>query len=144
MLFRSVTGNPGNGCSNDSLKQFNTSAFKGPAVGSVGLESGNNYLRGCFQTNMDFAINRTIRTGESRSIQLRVDLFNAFNLARITGRATSMSLNNPSDPTTILNLPFDASGNVVASRSRPRGAGLGVATGYQSPRQTQFTLRYSF
>lgn len=93
---------------------------------------------------MDMAINRTIRLGESRSIQLRVDLFNAFNLAGITNRITSMSLNNPSDPTTILNLPFDSNGNVIASRSKPRGAGLGVASGYQTPRQTQFTLRFAF
>ena len=41
-----VVGDPGNGCSSDPLRQFNTSAFRGPAVGSVGLESGNDYLHG--------------------------------------------------------------------------------------------------
>jgi len=44
----------------------------------------------------------------------------------------------------ITNLPFDASGNVIDSRSRPRGAGFGVATGYQDPRTMQLQVRFSF
>jgi hypothetical protein len=142
-----VVGDPGNGCrlgDADRLKQFNTAAFKGPAAGSDGMESGNNYLKGCFQVNLDLAINRTIRLGESRNVQLRVDMFNAPNLARITGRNTTMNLTSPSNPTTIQNLPFDSAGNVIASRSLPRGAGFGVATGYQSPRTMQFTIRFAF
>jgi len=142
-----VIGDPGNGCrlnEADRLKQFNTSAFKGPGVGSVGLESGNNYMKGCTSIGLDLAINRTVRLGESRTVQMRVDMFNAPNLARISGRNTSMSLGSPSDPTTILNLPYDSAGNVIASRSKPRGAGFGVATDYQSPRTTQFTIRFNF
>ena len=33
----------GGGCSDDVLHQFNTSAFRGPSAGSVGLESGYGY-----------------------------------------------------------------------------------------------------
>ena len=60
---------PGGGCSSDPLRQFNTSAFRGPAVGSVGLESGNGYLKGCFISSMDLAIARVIpaRQGGARS-----------------------------------------------------------------------------
>ena len=139
-----VIGDPGSGCSSDPLRQFNTSAFQGPAVGSVGLESGSNYVHGCFISTTDLAIARNIRLGGARNIQLRVDMFNAFNQAAITARNTTMNLSNPNDPITITNLPFDANGNVIDSRSRPRGAGFGVATGYQAPRTVQMQIRFSF
>jgi hypothetical protein len=71
-------------------------------------------------------------------------VFNALNLAAITGRNTTMNMASPSTPTTITNLPYDAAGNVIDSRSRPRGAGFGVATAYQTPRAIQLTARFNF
>jgi hypothetical protein len=62
----------------------------------------------------------------------------------ITGRNTTINFVNPNDPVTATNLPFDANGNVVASRSLPRGAGFGVANGYQAPRQVQLQIRFRF
>ena len=138
-----VTGDPGSGCSSDRLRQFNTAAFAGPLPGSDGLESGNDYLRGCFISKMDLSIARTIRMGGSRSLQLRVDLFNAFNQAGITNRQTTLQLNSPTDQTP-RNLPFNAAGDVITSLSLPRGAGFGVATGYQDPRTAQMQLRFQF
>ena len=93
---------------------------------------------------MDLAIARTIRLGGDRSVQLRVDLFNAFNQAGITGRNTTLNLVNPSDPVTARNLPFDDAGNLIESRSLPRGAGFGVATAYQTPRTVQAQVRFQF
>ena len=58
-----IVGDPGAGCSSDPLRQFNTAAFQGPPVGSVGLESGNSYLHGCFISVLDLAIARNIRLG---------------------------------------------------------------------------------
>jgi hypothetical protein len=71
-------------------------------------------------------------------------MFNAFNQAGITNRNTTINLTNPNDPITTRNLPFDENGNVVDSRSRPRGAGFGVATGYQTPRVMQAQIRFQF
>jgi hypothetical protein len=139
-----LVGDPGSGCSSDPYRQFTAEAFQGPLVGSDGLESGTGYVRGCFQSTLDFTIQRTIRLGGPRTMQLRVDLFNAPNSAIITGRNTSLSLNNPTDPVTIRNLPYDENGNLIDSRSRPRGAGVGVATNYQTPRRVQFHIRFSF
>ncbi len=139
-----IVGDPGNGCSSDPLRQFNTAAFQGPLPGSVGLESGNDYLRSCFSSVLDLSIARNIKLGGSRQIQLRVDMFNAPNSAIIDGRNTTINLSNPNDPVTATNLPFDAAGNVIQSRSRPRGAGFGVATGYQNPRSLQAQIRFSF
>ena len=71
-------------------------------------------------------------------------MFNAPNEAGITGRNTTMTLNEPADPVTINNLPYDANGNLIASKSLPRGAGFGVATTYQSSRAVQAQIRFSF
>jgi Carboxypeptidase regulatory-like domain len=139
-----VVGDPGSGCSSDPYRQFTTSAFQGPLVGSDGLESGSGYVRSCFISSTDLAIARTIRLGGSRSIQLRVDLFNAFNHAGITNRNSTMSLTSPANPVDIQNLPFDANGNLIDARSRPRGAGFGVATNYQAPRTLQLQVRFAF
>jgi hypothetical protein len=140
-----VVGDTGSGCSSNPLRQFNTAAFQGPLKDSVGLESGADYLRGCFTSTLDLAIARNIRLGGARNIQLRLDLFNAPNSAIITGRNTTINLSNPNDPVTPTNLPFDlVTGNVVASRSLPRGAGFGVANAYQNPRTVQAQIRFSF
>jgi hypothetical protein len=139
-----VMGDPGSGCSADPLRQFDAGAFLGPIVGSDGLESGNGYLKGCFVSSMDLAIARTIKLGGNRNVQLRADVFNVFNQAAITARQTQMNLTSPSDPVTVTNLPFDAAGNVVPARSRPTGAGFGVATDYQPPRTVQLQIRFSF
>jgi hypothetical protein len=71
-------------------------------------------------------------------------MFNALNEARITGRNSSLSLTNPSDPVTPQNLPFDATGNLIQARSLPRGAGFGVANDYQAPRSIQGQIRFRF
>jgi len=44
-----------------------------------------------------------------------------------------MQVASPLDSTQT-NLPYDAAGNVVASRSQPKNAGFGVANAYQAPR----------
>lgn len=139
-----VISDAGSGCSSDPLRQFNTGAFQGPAIGSDGLESGGGYLKGCFSSVLDLAIARTIQFGRGRSIQLRADVFNAFNQARITNRITNMQLPSPADPLNIQNLPFNTDGSVNLARSLPRGAGFGVANGYQAPRTVQGQIRFSF
>jgi hypothetical protein len=135
---------PGQGCSHDPYRQFNTAAFQGPLVGSVGLESGNDYLRSCFTSVFDLAIARNIRLGGSRKLQLRVEMFNAPNSAIITGRNTTVNLSDPTNPVTANNLPFDAAGNLIAARALPRSAGIGGANNYQAPRAMQAQIRFSF
>ena len=139
-----VVGDPGSGCADDIYQQFNTAAFQGPLVGSLGLESGNNYVKGCFQSALDLSIARNLRLPHGQLVQLRVEMFNAPNAAIVTGRNTTMNLSNPTDPVTITNLPFDANGNLIASRTRPRDAGFGVANGYMAPRTVQVQIRYQF
>lgn len=139
-----VLSDPGAGCnSGDLYRQFNTSSFGPPLVGSVGLESSNDYLRGCFVQSFDLAVERSIRLGESRRLIFRVDAFNVFNFDSITGRQTTMNVASPVD-STVTNLPFDANGNLIASRSLPKNAGFGVANGYQGSRSLQAWIRFVF
>ena len=94
---------------------------------------------------MDLAIARTIRLGGGRTLQFRLDMFNAFNQAAITGRQTTMSLNSPTDQAQILNLPFNPDGSVIPARALPNNsAGFGVATDYQPPRAMQIQVRFGF
>jgi hypothetical protein len=62
-----VVGDPGSGCSSNVYQQFNTAAFQGPLVGTVGLDSANGYLKSCFSSALDLSIQRTIRVGGGRS-----------------------------------------------------------------------------
>ena len=73
------TGDPGSGCSGDQYVQFNTAAVTGPTYGSLGLESGRNIMRACPNKIVDLSLSRDIRVGASRALELRLDLFNAFN-----------------------------------------------------------------
>jgi hypothetical protein len=139
-----IIGNPGSGCNtSDIYHQFNTAAFAPPQVGSVGLESGMDYLRGCFYQQFDLALQREFRLGESRRLSFRLDAFNVFNQSHITGRNTTMTVASTTDPT-IQNLPFDSNGRLLASRSQPRTAGFGMVNGYQAARTIQAWLRFTF
>ena len=77
-------------------------------------------------------------------LQLRVDMFNAPNSAQIRDRTTTLNLSSPSDPVTALNLPYDANGNILPNRVRPNQAGFGAVTAYQTPRNIQAYIRFSF
>ncbi|HUI56563.1 MAG TPA: carboxypeptidase-like regulatory domain-containing protein [Bryobacteraceae bacterium] len=139
-----VKGNPGSGCNSGNIyNQFNTSAFAPPQVGSVGLESGVDYMRGCFYQQFDLALQREFRFGETRRLSFRLDAFNAFNQSHITTRNTTMTVASTTDPT-IVNLPFDSSGNLLSSHLRPNTSGFGQVTGWQAARTLQAWLRFTF
>lgn len=136
-------GDPGAGCSDNQYAQFSTAAFAGPTYNSLGLESGRNYMRGCFENNFDFAIARNIRLGGARQLQFRVDIFNAFNTVNITGRQTQLQLNSPTDQT-IRNPQYLADGSLNPARTRPQDAGFGAATGAADLRSIQLQIRLGF
>jgi hypothetical protein len=139
-----VAGDPGAGCSDDITRQFNTNAFIGPQPGSLGLESGQNYMRGCADHTLDLALARNIRLGGSRLFQIRVDVYNALDAVIINARNATMQIANLSTASTAVNLPYDANGNPIASRQRPATAGFGVATDAQDLRSVQVQLRFAF
>jgi hypothetical protein len=157
-----INGDLGKGCSSDRFAQFNVSAVTSPQYGSVGLESGRNYLVGCPDHTVDLAIARNVKIGGGRTIQLRADMYNAFKTAIITGRNTTISWNSPTDLTvrnaTYVVNPGDtllapgATGTVIAAgRDLPRNAGFGAANAWSNSSQNgnylrfiQFTARVAF
>lgn len=138
-----IQGDPGSGCSAEQYRQFNTSAFSGPLPGSIGLESGRNYMSGCANRTLDLAIARNIRLGGGRVVQLRVDAFNALNTVVYSGRQTTLQLNNPTSQT-VVNNQYTADGTVNPTRLTPRNAGFGAVTSALAMRSVQAQIRFAF
>jgi hypothetical protein len=142
-----LVGDPGDGCSSDPTRQFNVTSVAGPAVNSVGLESSNNYLIGCANKLVDFAIARNVRLHGNRQIQLRVDIFNAFNTVIFTGRNTTINFpslaQNAANQAS--NLVYDPNtGALLPGRDIPRTAGFGAVTNSNNGRSVQFQVRFQF
>jgi len=133
----------GSGCSGDQYAQFNMNAVTGPTYGSVGMESGRNIMRGCMQRDLDLSLARTIRIGGNRSVQLRADAFNAFNIVNFTGRQAQIQYNSPTD-LTIRNNQFNADGTLNQTRLIPQNAGFGAVTSAGGMRTVRLTARFSF
>ena len=145
------TGDAGKGCSSNQYKQFNTAAVAGPGYNSTGMESGRNIMVGCPDHTVDMAIARNIRLGGARNFQLRVDAFNLFNTAIVTGRNNTVTFASPTNQT-IANSQFLADGTTVdPNRLTPRNAGFGAANAWSTnsnngnyQRVIQVTVRFAF
>ena len=75
------TANPRNG-----LPYFNVSAFSENALGTPGNASRRSFY-GPGTLNFDLALLKTVRFTESRSLQFRIEAFNAFNHTNFFGPA---------------------------------------------------------
>jgi hypothetical protein len=138
-----INGDTGSGCSSNQYQQFTTSAFSGPLPGSVGLESGRNYMVGCADHTTDLAIARNFRLGGGRALQFRLEMFNAFNTVVYNGRVTQLQLVSPTNQA-IRNQQFLADGTVDPNRLKTTSAGFGAATSAQAMRSTQLQVRFTF
>ncbi len=133
----------GSGCSDNQYAQFNASAVLGPGYGSTMLESGRNYLRGCWDKTVDLSVMRAIRFGGNRRLEVRLDIFNAFNAVVINARNTTAQFNNPTSMT-LVNNQYNADGSLNTARAKPNQAGFGAATGAQALRNLQLQVRFQF
>jgi hypothetical protein len=70
----------------DGRPAFNTSLFSLPALGTIGT-AARRFFFGPGIANFDLALLKDLRLTESRSLQLRVEAFNAFNHAQFYGPA---------------------------------------------------------
>lgn len=133
----------GGGCSGNTYGEFNASDLAGPTYGSVGLESGRNYLRMCPTTQMDMALVRRIRFRERYSLELRGDVFNLTNAVQINAMNTTAQFADPTSMT-LVNNQYNADGSLNSARLKPRAAGFGAATGALPMRNIQLELRFQF
>ncbi|MEO8481582.1 MAG: carboxypeptidase regulatory-like domain-containing protein [Acidobacteriota bacterium] len=138
-----VNGATGSGCADSRFSQFTTTAFSGPLPGSLGLESGRNYMTGCADKTTDMSVSRSFRLGRGRSAQIRLDMFNAFNTVVYSGRQTQLQLVSPVNQT-VRNSQFLADGTVDQTKLKTTSAGFGGATGAQALRTMQLQVRFAF
>jgi hypothetical protein len=138
-----ITGDPGSGCSANQYAQFAAAAFAGPLPGSLGLESGSNYMTGCGDHTTDLALARNFRLGGGRTIQLRLDAFNVFNTVVYSGRQATVQFDNPTNQA-VVNSQFLPDGSIDPNKLRPRTAGFGAVTSAQDLRTMQLQLRFAF
>jgi hypothetical protein len=136
-------GDPGDGCSGDRYRMFNVDAVRGPTFNSVGLESGRNILRDCADKFLDLSVSRDIRLGGNRTLEFRVDVYNALNTVVFTDFEDDIDYNNPTS-LTILNSQTLPDGSLNPQRLTPRTAGFGAATGAANMRSMQVQIRFSF
>ncbi|MBL8178354.1 MAG: hypothetical protein JNK48_27000, partial [Bryobacterales bacterium] len=118
-----VTGNPVLPKSGRTFsRNFDTGVFAPPAVGTVG-NSARYTMRGPGINNWDIAVFKNFAVREPMRLQLRWELYNAFNHTQFSGFDTAAR--------------FDAQGRQVNAR-------FGEFTSARLPRQMQFALRFFF
>ncbi len=84
--------------SSDPFLQLNAACFFAPSPGSIGLESGINFLYGPPVVNFDMALQKQFAVKERVRFQFRVDAFNVFNHTEFSGYNGTLNFN--SYPTT--------------------------------------------
>lgn len=77
----------------DPFNRLNPACFTPPMPGSLGLESGINYLYNPGVINFDMAVQKEFAVKERVRFQLRLDAFNAFNHPNFTGLNSNLSFN---------------------------------------------------
>jgi hypothetical protein len=128
-----VVGNPGSGGSSDPYRQFNVAAFTTPGLGSLGLESGRNFLYRPAINSWDISLSKEIRIKERAKFEVRLDTFNTFNHTQFDGINSTLSVTSLTNPTPT-NLASET-GNKT---------GFGAVTSVRPPRNMQISARFEF
>lgn len=79
--------------SGDPFNQLNPACFTAPMPGSIGLESGINFLYGPHVVNFDMALQKEFAIKERVRFQFRIDAFNAFNHTEFSGYNGTLNFN---------------------------------------------------
>ena len=90
------------------------------------------------------AIAKNMRVGGSRSLQFRLDVYNAVQYGRSTTTATARCIYRSPTDQTMVNSQYLADGSLDPNRLQPRNAGFGAATSAQPMRNMQLQIRFAF
>jgi hypothetical protein len=131
-----VLGNPSTGSSNP-YNRLNAAMVAPPVVGSIGLESGVNYLTGPGINNWDLSLQKTFSIKERVHMQLRADAFNVFNHTQFSGVNSTITYASFTNLTPT-NLYLKADGTVNNIN------GFGTVNGARDPRIMQLVVRLQF
>jgi hypothetical protein len=143
--------NPNTG-SSDPFNRLNAACFFAPSPGSLGLESGVDWLYNPGLIQFDVALQRDFAVKERYHFQFRVDAFNVFNHANFTSLNTTLNFNAyPTSNGVVTGLPGLAN-NATPYNSAGRlvnvtgfGSVISPAAGNPGgPRVLQLLARFSF
>ncbi len=124
--------NPGSGHSSDPYHMFDTTAFALPKPGSVGFESGRNFLYRSPINSLDLSLAKRFRFKERAELRFQIDAFNAFNHTQFNNvNATFNGALGATTPT-----------NLAAEFGNPTG--FGAVTSVRPPRNLQLSARVQF
>jgi hypothetical protein len=133
-----ILSDPGRGYSSGPYQQIRVDVFAPPQVGSIGLESGRNYLVRAPVNNLDLSLQKSFPIlGRGRAVRFRLDAFNALNHTQFDNVASTIQFRSLADPTPI-NLPYNEQGELV------RTNGFGAVTSVRPPRVLQLLVRFDF
>lgn len=131
--FRPVLlGDPGSGHTSDPYAMVPYQVIGMPQIGTLGFDSGRNYLTRAPLNNLDLSLQKNIRLGGTRQAQIRIDAFNALNHTQfdaVNGTLNFASLTNLS-PT-----------NLAGPTNR---TGYGAVTSVRPPRNVQIVAKFKF
>lgn len=136
--------------SDNPFNRLNTACFTAPRPGSLGLESGVNWLYAPGLINFDMSLQKEFAIRERFRLQFRADAFNVFNHANFTVLNTTLNFSGSyPNNTSVANAPYNAAGTLV----NQNGFGtVGTTNGIASntavlpapPRIMQLLVRFTF
>jgi hypothetical protein len=133
-----ILDDPGQGYSGDPYQQIRLDVFAPPQVGSLGLESGRNYLNRAPINNLDLSLQKSFPIpGRNRAVRFRLDAFNALNHTQFANVNSTIQFRSLTDPTPV-NLPYDEQGRLV------RTNGFGTVATVRPARVVQLLVRFDF
>jgi hypothetical protein len=130
--------------SSDPFNRLNAACFFAPSPGSIGAESGLNWLRQPGLINFDMSLQKEFMVKDRVRFQFRLDAFNVFNHANFTGLNGTLNFTGYPNPVIANNAtPYNAAGQLV------NVTGFGAATvpqlgGAGSARTLQTLIRIQF
>jgi hypothetical protein len=148
--------NPNTG-SDNPYNRINAAAFTAPKLGSLGLESGQNFLTGPGINDTDISLQKEFRMWHSErapQLTIRGDAFNVFNHTQFSGVNSTLNFSSanssqngvfgttsssgvftPSTPSNLYLNPTTGAVNIN---------GFGTVNGARNPRILQLALRLRF
>jgi Carboxypeptidase regulatory-like domain len=126
---------PGTGSSSDPYRQFDASAVAIPGTGSLGFESGRNFLYRSPINSLDLSLSKRFRFKERAEFELRLDAFNALNHTQFNDVNSTLTVSGFSD-TRPTNLANEQVFNLRA--------GFGAVQSVRPPRNLQWSARFQF
>jgi hypothetical protein len=127
--------NPMTGSSNP-YNRLNASCFALPSVGSIGLESGYDYLTGPGINNWDLSLLKEFAVKERVHFQFRVDAFNVWNHTQFSG--VNATLTASTLTSAYSNIALNADGTLNNKN------GFGSINGVRDPRILMTMIRIRF